>query len=52
MWQTIHSYMPSGLTWICAMLSWLIPYGMYRINKKLHQLGDPPWKKEDTCGNE
>ena len=23
-----------------------IPYIMYKINLKLHEIGDPPWKKD------
>lgn len=32
---------------ICTVLSFLIPYSVYKINTKLHDIGDPPWKKED-----
>lgn len=27
-------------------LSLIIPWLIYRINQKLHELGDPPWKKQ------
>lgn len=31
---------------ICLILSFLIPYGIYKFNLYLHERGDPPWKKE------
>jgi hypothetical protein len=30
-----------------AVLAFVIPYSIYKINDKLHQLGDPPWKKNN-----
>lgn len=32
----------------CTILAFIIPYVIYKINLKLHEYGDPPWKKEDT----
>lgn len=31
---------------ISTMLSFIIPFTIYHVNKKLHQHGDPPWKKD------
>ncbi|WP_164824271.1 hypothetical protein [Paenibacillus elgii] len=45
--QLIKEYTPAGSIWLCAFLSWAIPYTIYRINRKLHELADPPWKKEE-----
>jgi hypothetical protein len=52
MWKTILSMLPSKLTIICAILSVLIPWGIYFINQKLHQYGDPPWKKDQNDTNQ
>ena len=31
---------------ICTLLSFLIPFIIYKINNVLHKNIDPPWKKE------
>lgn len=46
MWQAIMERMPSTQILIHAALSALIPWSIYKINQKLHQYGDPPWKKK------
>lgn len=47
--QGIWGVLPSGLVFFCTVLSLAIPWGVYRINRKFHQYGDPPWKtKEDS----
>ncbi|WP_426453160.1 hypothetical protein ACP26L_13435 [Paenibacillus sp. S-38] len=38
---------PSGFVLFCAVLSLVIPYVMYRVNRRIHQLGDPPWMKQE-----
>ncbi|WP_085521277.1 hypothetical protein [Tuberibacillus sp. Marseille-P3662] len=46
---------PPYLILICTVLSFVVPYTIYKINHYLHQLGDPPWKiaeKEDEQKNE
>jgi hypothetical protein len=47
MWEKIFGYIPRGGIWVCAMLSVVIPLTIYFINKKLHEMGDPPWKKNN-----
>lgn len=32
---------------ICNFLAFAIPYTVYLCNKKLRQVGDPPWKQKD-----
>jgi hypothetical protein len=44
MWEKIFGYVPPGAVLVCAMLSVVIPLTIYFINKKLHEMGDPPWK--------
>lgn len=29
---------------VCNLLAFLIPYVVYKINNRLHEHGDPPWK--------
>lgn len=36
---------PPYLTFLGTILAFLIPYLLYKINSKIHELGDPPWKK-------
>lgn len=44
--QTILDRLPTLEQLLYAGLAFLIPYGIYKINQKLHEAGDPPWKKE------
>lgn len=37
--------LPPYLTLAGAILSFMIPYVLTKISRKLHDLGDPPWKK-------
>lgn len=39
--------LPEKLIFICTILSFLIPFLVYKVNQKLHEYGDPTWKKED-----
>lgn len=32
---------------VCIILSFVIPYGVYKFNLYLHQVGDPPWKQQE-----
>lgn len=29
----------------CNILAFVVPYVIYKINFRLHEYGDPPWKK-------
>lgn len=44
--EALWSHRPSGLVLLCAFLTWAIPFVVYKINDKLHQWGDPPWKQQ------
>ena len=46
MLENILGRVPSGLILLCAFLSFMVPYLIYKVNTKLHEYGDPPWKKE------
>ncbi len=43
--KNILGLLPPYLTLAGAILSFLIPYILTIISRKLHDLGDPPWKK-------
>jgi hypothetical protein len=45
-WDMIFGYIPPGGVWFSALLTVVIPLTIYFINKKLHELGDPPWKQD------
>ncbi|SHG89007.1 hypothetical protein SAMN05216225_10806 [Ornithinibacillus halophilus] len=46
MWQMILERLPSTLGWFYIILSFLLPFLVYKVNQNLHKNGDPPWKKE------
>jgi hypothetical protein len=46
MWQTIIGRLPANSIIISALLSVLIPFSIYKLNKVLHKYGDPPWKNK------
>lgn len=42
------TWLPSWPTFVCTFLTWAIPLTIYRINRKLHEIGDPAWKKVNS----
>ena len=46
MWNIILEHLPGKLTIICTILAYVIPFSVYKINRKLHKDNNPPWKKE------
>ncbi len=46
MWDNIIGRLPDKLILVCTLLTFIVPYIFYKINQKLHQNGDPPWKKK------
>ena len=46
MLENIVGRVPSGLILLCTFLSFMVPFLIYKVNSKLHEYGDPPWKKE------
>lgn len=46
MWEQIIGYLPNKIIIVCTVLSFLIPYAIFKINSKLHEFGDPPWKQD------
>jgi hypothetical protein len=46
MWEAIRERLPSGMVIFCAVLTVVIPSVIYYVNKKLHELADPPWMKK------
>lgn len=43
----IKDMLQEKINYICMFLAFIIPYGINFINRKMHQVGDPPWKKEE-----
>ena len=40
-------FLPGKLILICTIIAFVVPYSVYKINEKLHEDGDPAWKKAD-----
>lgn len=38
-------FLPDRMVIFCTMLAFFVPFSVYKINQKLHEYGDPPWKK-------
>ncbi|MEK5443469.1 hypothetical protein [Fredinandcohnia sp. FSL W7-1320] len=47
MWNMILERMPSMFIITLAILSALLPWGIYKINRTLHHYADPPWKRDN-----
>jgi len=47
MWENLLGRLPFMMVMIGTVLAFLVPYIVYKVNQKLHQYGDPPWKKEE-----
>ena len=46
MWELFKESITDTLRVTCNILAFVIPYVIYKINLKLHELADPPWKKD------
>ena len=42
----LFGFLPQNLILICTVLAFVVPYSVYKINQKLHENGDPAWKKD------
>ncbi|WP_217587828.1 hypothetical protein [Lentibacillus saliphilus] len=47
LWKQILLTFQEWLIIFCTILAFVIPFTIYKINQKLHEYGDPPWKKEE-----
>src|SRR5699024_1418457 len=47
MLDRITGVLQDSLILICTVLTFAIPYSIYKINGKLHDIGHPPWKEEN-----
>ncbi len=47
MWERFLGILPEKMIVFCTLVTFLVPYLIYKLNQKLHKKGDPPWKKED-----
>lgn len=48
LWESITD--PLRIT--CNLLAFLIPYVVYKLNRRLHKYGDPTWKQEEMKQSE
>lgn len=46
MFEQLLGRFPPLFVIFCAFLSGFVPLLVYKLNKKIHELGDPPWKNE------
>lgn len=46
--KSIWGRLPSGLVFFCTFLAWFIPFSVHWINTRLHEWGDPAWKRESS----
>ena len=43
---------PGMMTLFYAILAYIIPVTVYKVNKKIHANYDPPWKKQNQNNNQ
>ncbi|HLR03396.1 MAG TPA: hypothetical protein VK111_11685 [Virgibacillus sp.] len=47
MWELVLDALRNKMIMICTVLTFVIPFCINFINRKLHEVGDPPWKKDE-----
>lgn len=47
LWDLFINSLTDRWRMICTILSFVIPYSIYKINNFLHEHSDPPWKQEN-----
>ncbi|WP_188455077.1 hypothetical protein [Virgibacillus oceani] len=47
MWTKYLGGLDDILVLICTVLAFLIPLIIYKVNRKFHGFGDPPWKEKE-----
>ncbi len=45
LFRILFGNIPSGMVFLCAFLTFIVPYSFYRLNQAIHRSGDPAWKK-------
>ncbi|WP_176449400.1 hypothetical protein [Lentibacillus sp. CBA3610] len=48
MWDDLLERLPEIWVLMGAGIVFAVPFTIYKVNQKLHKLGDPPWKKRDN----
>lgn len=48
MGEALINSITDWLRLFCTFLVFAIPYTVHKVNKKLHDYGDPPWKRDST----
>jgi len=47
LWHMITERLPDMTVYLTTVIAFILPYSIYKINDKLHERGDPPWKKDE-----
>lgn len=47
--EIIIGFLPDKLVLYCTLIAFFLPLITYKVNQKLHEQGDPPWKKEENA---
>ncbi|WP_155555148.1 hypothetical protein [Lentibacillus populi] len=47
MWKHFLGLLPEPIVIFYTILAFLVPLIVYKLNRKLHRFGDPPWKKKE-----
>ncbi|MEW9676094.1 hypothetical protein ABRT01_07920 [Lentibacillus sp. L22] len=47
MWTRILELLPEPIVIFYTIVAFLVPLVIYKINRKLHRFGDPPWKEDE-----
>lgn len=48
MWELFYENITDWLKTFCTILAFVIPFAIYKINNKLHEYADPPWKRQEN----
>ncbi|WP_164670181.1 hypothetical protein [Virgibacillus doumboii] len=48
MWNILQDRLPEMWVFFGAFLVFVIPYTVFKVNEKLHDYGDPPWKNSES----
>lgn len=47
MWSEVLYALQDKMVMVCTVLAFLIPFMMNLVNERMHEAGDPAWKKGD-----
>lgn len=47
MWDRVLDILTDKMVIVCTVLVFVVPLSINFINTKMHEAGDPPWKKDE-----